>query len=160
MSMTREQLLQEQASARVFQESCDNALAPWGLRADAKPLSQSYNDYERSQLARVKRQLPDEHPLRSVKIWSLPSDALDVLKPQIFDAVSKSAFHRSSVAPGQIERREATDSNGHKVINWIGEESFVKQMGTPGRRARIRNPTDNPGWFPREVPSVWITGPK
>ena len=42
--------------------------------------------------------------------------------------------HPTSVPAGTIERRESTDSNGHRAINWIGQESFVKAMMPPVRR--------------------------
>jgi hypothetical protein len=132
--MTREELLRMQASARTIQEKYDNALAPWGSRADAKPLSQDVDEYHRNLAVRAKKLLPEGHKLRDIQFRGLRADAFAVLEPQLLSAVSTSAFHPTSVPQGTIQRREATDSNGHKVINWIGEESFVKAMGIPGRR--------------------------
>ena len=132
--MNREQILQEQASARVYQERYDNALAPWGVRANAPTLGQDINDYRREHVKRIKALLPEGHELRSVKVWKLPADAFVVIEPQILAASSKSAFHPTSAPAGTIQRRESTDSNGHKSINFIGQESFVKQMMPPTRR--------------------------
>jgi hypothetical protein len=39
--MTREQILQQQSSARIYQERYDNTLAPWGFRADAPTLART-----------------------------------------------------------------------------------------------------------------------
>ena len=45
--MTREQLMYQQAASRRLQERYDDCLAPWGARADAKPLAQDIDDYHR-----------------------------------------------------------------------------------------------------------------
>jgi hypothetical protein len=132
--MTREQLLQQQASARVYQEKFDNALSPWGIRANAPTLDQDVDAYRRDHLVRIKKLLPDGHALRKVQVRALPRDALEVFEPQILAASSQSAFHPGSVPAGQIERREATDSSGQKMIKWIGERSFVHDFTIPGRR--------------------------
>jgi hypothetical protein len=132
--MTREQLLQQQASARIYQERYDTALSPWGFRADAPTLGQDIEEYRRDNLVRIKKLLPDGHEYRGYPIRKRAPDALEVVEPQILGAVSKSAFHPTSVPQGTIELRHSTDSNGHHVINPIGQESFVKQMMPPVRR--------------------------
>jgi hypothetical protein len=134
MPMTREQILQEQASARVIQERYDNALQPWGARADPKPFSQDVEEYQRNLAVRVKKLLPEGHPHRKVKIWGLASDAFAVLEPQILNAVADSAWRPDAVPKGTTERRVSIDANGLKMVNYIGQESFVKEMGRPGRR--------------------------
>ena len=47
MPMTREQLLQVQASARVYQTRADEAFEPWGMRAPAPVLGEDPDDYRR-----------------------------------------------------------------------------------------------------------------
>jgi hypothetical protein len=134
-SMSRDQLLRQQASSRVLQERYDNCLSAWGARADAKPLSHDVDDYRRDHLVRIKKLLPENHELRKVQVRSLPSDALNVLEPQILKAASDSAFRPDAVPRGHIERRESIDGNsGRKIVHWLGQESFVKEMGRPGRR--------------------------
>jgi hypothetical protein len=39
-----------------------------------------------------------------------------------------------TVPKGEIREVVKTDANGLKVRHFIGQESFVKQMGRPGRR--------------------------
>jgi hypothetical protein len=92
MSMTREQLLQQQSSARVYQERYDSALAPWGVRANAPVLGQDVEEYRRDHLVRIKRLLPEGHELRRVQIRALPADALEVIEPQLLAENSKSAL--------------------------------------------------------------------
>jgi hypothetical protein len=134
MPMTREQILQEQASARVYQERYDNALQPWGARADAKPLSQDIYDYRRDHTARIQQFLPEGHELRSIPIHKLAADAYEVYEKQILDAAADSAWRPDAVPKGTIERRTKTDDFGLKIISYLGEESFVREMGRPGRR--------------------------
>jgi hypothetical protein len=128
--MTREQLLQQQASARVLQERYDNALQPWGARADAKPLAQDLDGYWRDHLMRIKELLPEDHELRSIPIRKLPLDALNTLEPQILAAASDSAWRADAVPQGRIERRESIDGNGLKSSNRTG--------GSPATGSRTR----------------------
>jgi hypothetical protein len=66
MSMSREQYLRQQASARVFQERADSAFEPWGVRAPAPTLGEDVGDYRRKLAIQAKRLLPDDHELRQV----------------------------------------------------------------------------------------------
>jgi hypothetical protein len=85
-SMTREQLLQMQASGRVYQERYDDALSPWDQRAPAPVLGQDIDTYRRDTLVKIKRLLPDNHQLRRVQIRRCPNDVLDVFEPQLLQA--------------------------------------------------------------------------
>src|SRR5258708_1309333 len=53
--MTREQLLQMQASGRVFQERADNALQPWDIRAPAPVLGEDVGKYRRDLAVKLRR---------------------------------------------------------------------------------------------------------
>jgi hypothetical protein len=136
MHMTRDQLLQQQASARVVQEKYDSALAPWGSRADAKPLAHDLDDYRRDLAVRVKKLLPEDHELRKVQFRRLPADAFEQFEPQLLAASRDCAWRPDAVPRGQIERREKTDSNGFKAVHWLGSHSFVRDLPChrPGRR--------------------------
>ena len=133
--MTREQLLQAQASARVFQARADSAFEPWGFRAPAPPLGQDPQDYRRDLAVMAKKQLPYDHQFRKMKVWKMPKDVFEVFEPQIYDACREAASRPDSVAPGEI--REVTrinPQNGHKEVHFIGNESFVRDMMRPGRK--------------------------
>jgi hypothetical protein len=134
MPMTREQLLQMQASGRVYQERYDNALAPWDQRAPAPVLGQSIDDYRRDTLVKIKKLLPRGHELRKVKVYELRNDVIDVLEPQLLKACRTEAYNADSVPPGEMRRVVEVDQGGTKIVRWIGQESFVKEMGRPGRR--------------------------
>jgi len=77
MPMSREQLLQVQASARIFQARADDAFAPWGMRAPAPVVGEPVNDYRRKLMILAKNQLPEGHQLRGVTVKRIPNDALD-----------------------------------------------------------------------------------
>ena len=47
MSMTRDQILQMNASARVYQERYDTAFEPWGVRVRAPVLGEDIHSYRR-----------------------------------------------------------------------------------------------------------------
>jgi hypothetical protein len=134
MPMNREQLLQMQASGRLYQERYDNALAPWDQRAPAPVLGQSIDDYRRDTLVKIKKLLPRGHELRKVKIYELRNDALDVLEPQLLKACRSEAYSADSVPPGELRRVVEIDQGGTKMVRWIGQQSFVKEIGRAGRR--------------------------
>jgi hypothetical protein len=135
VTLNREQLMQVQASARVFQERADNSLQPWGLRAPQPVITEDVDSYRRKLLILAKKQLPEDHPLRGVQIRQLASDALDVLEPQIYDACQKSA-RRSDTVPldAPLRRVETRDANGLTIVDWVGRRSFVHDHGREGRR--------------------------
>jgi hypothetical protein len=132
--MTREQLMQMQASARVYQERFDSALSPWDQRAPAPTLGQDIDNYRRETLVKIKRLLPDDHELRNIQIRKMANDVLNVFEPQILEAAKAEAYNASSVPPGEMRRVVEVDSNGLKIVKYIGQQSFVKDMGRPGRR--------------------------
>ena len=68
MSYTREQLLQIQSSARVFQARADDALAPWGMRAPELVCGEDPDHYRRQTMIMAKDQLPEDHEYRGVTI--------------------------------------------------------------------------------------------
>jgi hypothetical protein len=133
--MSREQLLQMQASARVYQARADAVFQEWGFRAPAPVIGQDPQDYRRDLAVTAKRQLPYGHELRRIKLWKLPRDAFEVMEPQVYAACREAASRPDSAAPGEM--REVTrinPQNGHKEIHFLGNESFVRQMGRDGRR--------------------------
>jgi hypothetical protein len=52
----------------------------------------------------------------------------------IYPAARATAFSADSVPDGQMRAVEKRDSNGQKIIEWIGKTSFIKDMTRPGRR--------------------------
>src|SRR5262249_44017605 len=107
-----------------------------GMRAPEPTLGQTVNDYRRETLRTLKRTfLPQVHDLYQVQFRELKADALGVLEPQLLDAVVVEANNSVHVPLGELRKVEELDEFGKlKTIKWIGQESFVKQMGRPGRR--------------------------
>jgi hypothetical protein len=99
-------------------------------------LGQSVNDYRRETLRRLKRTyLPEIHPLHQVQYRSLRSDALAALEPQLLAAVVSEANNPEYVPPGELKKVERLDEYGKvRCVEFVSQESFVKQMMRPGRR--------------------------
>ena len=133
--LTRDDLLRMQSAARVYQARADDAFVPWGFRAPQPTLGQDPEDYRRDLAVMAKKQLPYNHEFRRMKVWRMPRDIFETFEPQIYDACRDAASRPDSVPPGEMRKIEVTNpQNGHKEIHFIGNESFVKDMGRPGRR--------------------------
>jgi hypothetical protein len=132
--MSREELMRMQNSARVFQERADNVLQPWDIRAPAPVLGEDPAKYRRDLAVKLKKQLPDEHELRQVQYRRLDDTTLSAFEPQLYRAVHDEARNPASVPAGQFRRVVKLDANGLKTVEYVGQESFVKQFTRPGRR--------------------------
>ena len=140
-------------AARSFQEYYDQALRNVGAHAPAPSLGQSCNDYRRESLRTLKRTfLPETHDLFKVQYRALKADALDALEPQLLKAVVAEANNPQHIPPGEFRKIEELDEFGKlKMIRFVGQESFVKQMGRPGRRVvKFLAPADGAGRAIRE----------
>jgi hypothetical protein len=132
--MSRDQLLQMQNSARIYQERADNALQPWDIRAPAPVLGEDVDKYRRSLAVKLKKQLPEAHELRQVQYRRLDDTTLSVFEPQLYHAVHTEARNPNTVPPGQFRRVVNLDANGMKTVEFIGPQSFVHDFTRPGRR--------------------------
>jgi hypothetical protein len=123
-------------ASRKFQAYYQELLRNVGVRVPGPVLGQSCNDYRRETLRNLKRTfLPQVHPLYGVQCRALPSDALGAFEPQILRACVDSVNDPSHLDPGELRKVERLDETGRVMcIDWVGQESFVKQMGQPGRR--------------------------
>ena len=121
-----------------YQEYFDNTLRKVGMRAPQPVLGTTVNDYRRETLRTIKHTfLPQNHPLYAVQMRALKADALGALEPQVLQAAVVEANNPCHVEPGQLRKVEELDEYGKlKTIKWIGQESFVKAMGRPGRRVK------------------------
>jgi hypothetical protein len=155
--MSRDQLLQAQASARVYQERADNALQLWNIRAPAPVLGQDVHEYRRDLAVKLKKQLPEDHKLRKVQYRGLDDDILSNFEPQLYAAVRAEAHSPATVPPGEMRKIEKVNQGGTKFVEYIGalrednpslgQRSFIEDFKGPAFRARIRNPDTHPGWF-------------
>jgi hypothetical protein len=134
MPLTRDQLLQQQASARVYQARYDSAFEPWGVRAPAPVLGQDIDEYRRSLAVMAKRLLPESHELARMQYRRQPDDVLNNFEPELLTAVKQLATANDSVPhDAPLRRVEERDSNGLKIIKWIGQKWFGDQFTRPGR---------------------------
>jgi hypothetical protein len=123
-------------ASRKFQEFYDQTLRKVGARAPQPVLGETVNHYRRETLRNLKRTfLPQNHELYQVQYRQLKADALQILEPQLLDACVTEANNPCHVPVGELRKVEEIDQYGQvKTIKWIGQESFVKAMGRPGRR--------------------------
>ena len=135
MPMSREQYLQQQASARIYQERADSAFGPWGVRAAAPTLGEDVGAYRRKLAIQAKRLLPDGHQLRQVQVKRMPNDAFEVFEPQILRACRDSASRDDTVPfDAPLRRVPVRDANGHLEYRYYGQRSFVHDFTRAGRR--------------------------
>jgi hypothetical protein len=142
-------------AARRFQEFYDHALRKVGMRAPEPILGQTCNDYRRETLRNLKRTfLPPVHDLYQVQYRQLKADALQILEPQLLSAVVVEANNPAHVPPGELKKIERLDEYGKvKTIDWIGQESFVRQLMRPGKRMAIHDQRTKE-WYPIS-PEEW-----
>src|SRR6516164_1690019 len=121
-----------------FQEYYDNALRKVGMRAPQPVLGTTVNDYRRETLRNLKRTfLPQNHDLYQVQFRQLPADILQVFEPQLLQACVVECNNPAHVPAGELRKIEEHDEYGKvRMVKWIGQDCFVKQMGRPGRRVK------------------------
>jgi hypothetical protein len=134
MPYTREQLLQAHASARVYQERYDRAFQHWGMKAPEPVIGEPVDDYRRNLAVKAKRLLPDGNELKPVQFRALGTDTLDILEPRLLKECQEAAFRPDSVPPGEMRRVEKIDGNGLKIVEWIGQRSFIEDFKQIPRR--------------------------
>jgi hypothetical protein len=117
----------------TVQSRADEAFEPWGFRAPAPTLGCDPDEYRRDMLVKAKKLLPGTNRLRHVKIWDLPANALSQFEDLIYPQARAEAHRPDSVPPGELRKVHVPTANGHEIIEWVGQQSFVVGMGRPGR---------------------------
>jgi hypothetical protein len=135
---SREHLMEVQSAARQFQQRADSALEPWNLRAPGPVMGQPINDYRRDLLVMAKRQLPDDHELRGVKVRQLEPDALAIMESQIYPAVKAAAMRPDSVPAGELREVTEVGLDGIKLTKFVGQRPFTDEFTRPGQHVKIR----------------------
>jgi hypothetical protein len=136
-------------AARQWQERYDDKLRQVGMRAPEPVLGQTVSDYRRDVLIKAKKAfIPRTHQLRQFSLDDIKGDALNIIEQKILDAAVVEAQNPANVPPGELRKIERLDGYGKvKTVDWIGQQSFVRQMGTPGRRMSIFNERTRE-WYP------------
>src|SRR6516162_499902 len=122
-------------AARRWQEHYQAQVEDLGCNIPPPTLGQSTNDYRREMMRLLKQTfIPQTHDLYKVQMRQLPDDVLAGFEQMLLPAVKVEAFNPLTVPKGEIREVVRTDANGLKVRHFIGQDSFVKFMGRPGRR--------------------------
>jgi hypothetical protein len=107
---------------------------------------QTVTDYRIEALRSFKQSyLPQTHKLYGVNFRrtraSFRNDAaglnafLSTIEPQVLAACRTEAWNPLHVPKGELKQIEVFDQTGRlKMTEFVGQESFVKAMGRPGRR--------------------------
>ena len=122
-------------ASRRWQEHYQKEVEDIGLNIPSPVLGQKTNDYRREMMRLLKKTfIPTTHNLYKVQMRQLPDDVLAGFEQMLLPACRTEAFSPLTVPRGEIREVVKTDVNGLKVRHFIGQDSFVKFMGRPGRR--------------------------
>jgi hypothetical protein len=131
---------------REIGEIYDDAFRAFGVTTPEPADDERPRQYRRRLYERLRRKLPSSHDLAGVRADELPAGQAFVnFEAMLLDA-AKAEGERPSVEnlpdDGSLIARTRVDANtGTKFNEFFGRESFVKQMGMPGRRVlNIVNP--------------------
>src|SRR6516164_5900677 len=122
-------------AARRWQEHYQAQVEDLGCNIPPPTLGQSTNDYRREMMRLLKQTfIPRNHDLYKVQMRALPDDVLSGFEQMLLPACKTEAFNPMTVPKGEMREVVKVDANGLKVRNFIGQDSFVKFIGRPGRR--------------------------
>jgi len=123
-------------ASRRWQEHYQKEVEDIGLNIPPPTLGQTTNNYRREMMRLLKKTfIPPTHDLYKVNMRGLPADVLEGYEKMLLPAVKVEAFNPLTVPKGEIrEVHKIHPQSGHKMNVFVGQESFVKQMGLPGRR--------------------------
>src|SRR6516225_1161740 len=122
-------------ASRKWQEHYQKEVEDIGLNIPSPVLGQTTNNYRREMMRLLKQTfIPPTHDLYKVQMRSLPDDVLAGFEQMLLPACKTEAFNPMTVPKGEIREVVKVDANGLKVRNFIGQDSFVKFIGRPGRR--------------------------
>jgi hypothetical protein len=72
---------------------------------------------------------------KGVKLSQLPEEAFNIAENQVYSDAALAAANPIDLAAGELRAVTKTDPTTNvRTIVFYGKESFVKQMGRPGRR--------------------------
>jgi hypothetical protein len=124
------------------QSRWDSTFAALGRSAPARRADESGTDYLR-RLSRVGRKyIPRGEQIAQVDFDELPDAVVPKFAELMRAAVGRNITRTDNMQPGEMRSVLVTDENtGQQIREWIGPDSFVKEMGRPCRRVlRINAP--------------------
>jgi hypothetical protein len=125
---------------RRMQEYFDDRLRGIGERA-LEPISgEDVDDYALRAIRKIKKELPEGHPLRGVNYGLLDTNARYTFLPQILQAKLDSVNDPKRVPFGELKEITTVDpKTGVRTNRFIGQDNFCRFFGRPGRWGRIWN---------------------
>jgi hypothetical protein len=146
MAYTLEEQLLDQELAKRQRTASVEAQAWWdplyqklGTRARPPVEGEDHWQYRADMAMKAKSSLPVTHELsRNLQLRKLARDknktAFVNIERMIHDAFGSYVVSVDSVPMGQMRPIEKRSSDGLKMTEFLGKESFVKQLSRPGRR--------------------------
>jgi hypothetical protein len=153
---TAEQEKAVQERLTLFQQAYDSVLEPMRRSAPPPPMGISVNEFRRQSLGYIQQFLPPTSEWKGVSLENCMSDALNAIEPQILREARYAATRPSLLAHTPAARPDTLDPDIKSVtlngITTYHGQSFVKNMGRPGRKV-VSFTTDQGryvpgrGWF-------------
>lgn len=131
---------------RVIAQTYDDAFRSFGTTVPEAADDEPAGAYRRRLFNRLARKLAADHELASVRADDVSGQAVvfDNFERMLIDAAKAEGASPSigNLPPnGEMVARHRTDDMGSRITEFFGRESFIAQMGRPGRRvAKIVNP--------------------
>jgi hypothetical protein len=122
----------EHAAFADAQARADTVFNGFGQRAPRPLEGEALIDYRKRLATRLKSYSP---VWKSVKFSQLPEEAFGIAETQVYSDAIAAASNPTDLEAGELRQVTKTDpTTGVRTINFYGKESFVKQLGRPGRR--------------------------
>jgi hypothetical protein len=122
----------EHAAFADAQARADAVFNGFGQRAPRPLEGEALFDYRKRLATKLKSYSP---VWKSVKFSQLPEEAFGIAENQVYSDAIAAASNPTDLEAGELRQVTKTDpTTGVRTINFYGKESFVKQMGRPGRR--------------------------
>ena len=122
----------EHAAFADAQAKADAVFNGFGERAPRPLEGESLVSYRKRLATKLKTH---SQAWKAVPLSKLPEEAFSVAEVQIYADAERAAAHPVDLAEGELRMVTKIDpATGRRYNDFYGKESFVKQMGRPGRR--------------------------
>ena len=125
-------------------EKYDVAFRSFGERCPRPAADERPGAYRKRMFEALRNKLPSTNEWSGVRADDIPASARSQIEGFVIRAAMAEGLRPSQEnlpSDGSLLRRERTDDMGTRNIEWLGRESFLKQMGRPLQIvARIADP--------------------
>jgi hypothetical protein len=124
---------EEHSAFADAQARADAVFNGFGQRAPRPLEGEALGDYRRRLASKLKSHSPT---WKAVKFSKLDDETFTIAEDAVYADAAVAASNPIDLEPGEL--REVTKKNpaGRTIIEFYGKESFVKQLGRPGRRVQ------------------------